>query len=177
MIPTSITDPAPVLPDLLASGLDVVFCGTAPGHISAARRAYYAHPQNKFWRILYEAGFTPELLAPADYARLITFGIGLTDIAKFDHGMDYELARGALGAAAIDDLRARIARYRPRILAFTSKTGGTAFLKGSRPYGVQPETLGETRIWVLPSPSPAAIRFWDAGPWRDLGRMIKKRSG
>ncbi len=40
--------PKPVLDDMLASGLRIVFCGTAPGRLSAEQQAYYAHPQNKF---------------------------------------------------------------------------------------------------------------------------------
>ena len=79
---------AHVLPDVLAPGLSIVFCGTAPGHVSAARGAYYAHPQNRFWRSLHEVGLTPNLLRPEDYALMPGFGLGLTDIAKRDRGME-----------------------------------------------------------------------------------------
>ncbi len=58
----------PVLPDLIRPGLRIVFCGTAPGTVSARRGAYYAHPQNRFWRVLHEVGLTPRLVAPEDYA-------------------------------------------------------------------------------------------------------------
>ncbi len=167
----------PVLPDLLVPGLDVVFCGTAPGHVSAARQAYYAHPQNKFWRTLHEAGFTPRLFLPAEYAGLTALGVGLTDIAKFDKGMDRDLARGALGLAATAALEARILEHAPRFLAFTSKTGGEKFLKTPRAYGAQPERVGATRLWVLPSPSPAAMNFWDAGPWHELAQEIRGLAG
>ena len=37
-----------VLPDILANGLKVVFCGTAPGNVSAKAGAYYANNSNKF---------------------------------------------------------------------------------------------------------------------------------
>ena len=47
-----------VLPDILANGLKVVFCGTAPGNISAKAGAYYANNSNKFWEMLYKMGLT-----------------------------------------------------------------------------------------------------------------------
>ena len=49
-----------VLPDLLQSDLRLVFCGTAPGTVSAQRGQYYAHPQNKFWRTLHATGLMRE---------------------------------------------------------------------------------------------------------------------
>ena len=50
---------AHVLPDLIKPGLRIVFCGTAAGNVSAARGAYYAHPQNRFWSALHAFGLTP----------------------------------------------------------------------------------------------------------------------
>ena len=58
----------PVLPDLVRPGLRIVFCGTAAGTVSAARGAYYAHPQNKFWSALCAVGLTPRLLRPEEFA-------------------------------------------------------------------------------------------------------------
>src|ERR1700712_5068562 len=116
--------PDPILPDLLVPDLEVVFCGTAAGSVSAARGQYYAHPQNKFWRTLHAVGLTPRLFAPGEFAGLPAFGIGLTDIAKHVSGMDSELPPQSLGREAVAALRARIAANAPRILAFTSLTGG-----------------------------------------------------
>ena len=66
---------AHVLPDLLRPGLAVVFCGTAAGNASAARSAYYAHPQNKFWRILYDIRLTPRLLQARGICRAAAMGL------------------------------------------------------------------------------------------------------
>jgi TDG/mug DNA glycosylase family protein len=163
-----------VLPDVLAQGLSIVFCGTAAGTESARRRAYYAHPQNRFWRVLHEAGLTPRRLAPTDYPLLPDFGLGLTDIAKFVSGMDRELPRGALGRASCEALFAKIALAAPRILAFTSLTAGRRYLgRDNAGYGLQPERIGETAIWLLPSPSPTATWKWDAAPWRTLGEAAR----
>lgn len=164
--------PDVILPDLLAPDLDVVFCGTAPGHVSAAARAYYAHPQNKFWKILYEAGFTPHQVKPADFKVLLDYRIGLTDISKFDKGMDHQLKRESLGSNSISDLKARIEKYQPRVLAFTSMTGGAKFFGHRRICGEQPEMIGRTKIWILPSTSPAAMNAWDAATWHKLAENL-----
>ncbi|MDR3449564.1 MAG: mismatch-specific DNA-glycosylase [Alphaproteobacteria bacterium] len=159
----------PILPDLLAPGLRIVFCGTAAGTVSAARGHYYAHPQNKFWRALHAAALTPRLLRPDEFPELLTFGIGLTDIAKHVSGMDKELPPRSLGNAACADLRQRIAAHQPSLLAFTSLTAARNFLGRPVSFGPQPETLGGTEIWALPSPSPIAQWNWDEKWWRQVG--------
>lgn len=165
-----------VLPDVLAPGLDIVFCGTAAGAESARQRAYYAHPQNRFWRTLHEAGLTPRLLAPAEYPLLPEFGLGLTDLAKFVSGMDRQLPAGALGRAAQANLREKIEAHAPRALAFTSLTAGRRFLgRADARFGPQQEHIGETAIWVLPSPSPTAGWNFDIAPWRALATIRDRR--
>jgi double-stranded uracil-DNA glycosylase len=165
-----------VLEDVLQPGLRVVFCGTAPGRASAQQQAYYAHPQNKFWRILYETGLTPRRLSPQDYRELLTYDIGLTDIAKYTFGMDNQLPGGSLGRAAGEALRSRIAVCAPRILAFTSQTGGSSFLHRQVRPGAQDETIGATRIWVLPSPAPTAHWNWNPEPWFALAAAARTGS-
>ena len=137
--------------------------------LSAAERAYYAHPGNLFWRALHEAGLTPSLLAPAEFPLLPQFGIGLTDLAKRHSGNDDELPRDAFDASA---LRAKIERYTPRLLAFTSKNAARAGLGHAVAYGLQSERIGATRVFVLPSPSGQARGHWDLEPWRELGALF-----
>ncbi len=157
-----------ILPDVLAPGLRIVFCGTAAGNVSAARGCYYAHPQNKFWRTLEAVGLTPYRLDPPDFAMAPRWGIGLTDIAKSLSGMDKQLPVGALGREPCRTMAAKIAAARPNILAFTSLTAGRRYLGRDAAFGEQPETIGATRIWLLPSPSPAANWNWEEGWWRAL---------
>ncbi|HEY1941235.1 MAG TPA: mismatch-specific DNA-glycosylase [Roseiarcus sp.] len=164
---------AHVLPDVLRPGLRIVFCGTAAGTVSAARGWYYAHPQNKFWRALHASGLTPRLLAPAEYGELPRYGIGVTDIAKHVSGMDKQLPPAALGEAACNELRAKIHAAAPAILAFTSLTAGRRYLRREAGFGEQQEMIGETRLWVLPSPSPTANWNWDETWWRALAERAK----
>jgi TDG/mug DNA glycosylase family protein len=168
--------PKHILPDRLKPGLKLVFCGTAAGRQSALLQAYYAHGQNKFWTTLHQVGLTPHLFAPQDYEKLWALGIGLTDIAKHAYGMDHQLPKEALGPDAVAALKARIKKARPRILAFTSLNGGRKVMGSHAIAGEQPEGLGDTRVFILPSPSPLAANYWDIAPWQDLAKAVKKLS-
>jgi len=163
-----------ILPDRLKPGLKLVFCGTAAGRQSALSRTYYAHRQNKFWTTLHKVGLTPRLFAPHDYEKLWDFGIGLTDIAKHAYGMDHQLPADALGPEAIAALKARIRKARPAILAFTSLHGGRKVMGARAVAGEQAERLGETRVVILPSPSPLADNHWDDEPWQALAEAVRK---
>jgi double-stranded uracil-DNA glycosylase len=162
-----------VLPDVLTTGLRIVFCGTAAGTVSAARGAYYAHPQNKFWRVLHAVRLTPRRLRPEEYAELPRWGLGLTDIAKHVSGMDRELPRGSLGRDACAALEAKIGAAAPKFIAFTSLTGGRRYLGRAAGFGEQPERIGATRVWLLPSPSPTAGWNWDEAWWRRLAEEAR----
>src|SRR4030095_7173923 len=108
-------------------------------------RVYYAHRQNKFWRILHETRLTPEPLQPQQYRSLLRHGIRLTDLGKAGAGMD-RATLPKLTAADRDRLSAAIAKFRPQFLAFTSKTAGQKFFDGKRDYGEQREPIGDTRV-------------------------------
>jgi TDG/mug DNA glycosylase family protein len=163
-----------VLPDRLKPGLKLVFCGTAAGRQSALQQAYYANRQNKFWATLYQVGLTPHQFAPQDYEKLWELGIGLTDIAKHVYGMDHQLPADALGPGAVAALKARILNARPAILAFTSLNGGRKAMGARAVAGEQAEKLGETRVFILPSPSPLAANHWDIAPWRAVAKAVKQ---
>ena len=145
---TNAHDAAPdfILPDVIAPSLRVVFCGTAPGRVSAQKRQYYAHRGNKFWRILNVAGLTPRQLGPEQYSELLSYGIGLTDLAKNAFGMDHRLPRDSLGATAKERLEKLIKSNAPKFLAFTSIRAGRTFFGHRRDAGRQPEQIGFTKI-------------------------------
>ena len=153
----------PILPDVLVPGLRLVVCGTAPGTRSAREQAYYAHPQNEFWGVMHRGGVTPHRFAPDQYPDLPRYGVGLTDICKQAFGADSDLARGDFDAAGLAQ-KIRIAA--PDILAFNGKLAAKRFLgRNDVPYGFQPESLGPTRLYVAPSTSKLARRYWDETIW------------
>jgi double-stranded uracil-DNA glycosylase len=162
----------PIVPDLLGPGLRLVFCGTAPSRVSMEKRAYYANPGNRFWPTLHAVALTPHRFAPADYPRLLTLGIGLTDLNKHEWGNDDELSPDGFDTAGF---ARKIRRYRPRAIGFTSKTSASIFLgraTGEIAYGKQDETIGATALFVLPSTSGQAVRYFDLAPWRVLARFV-----
>jgi TDG/mug DNA glycosylase family protein len=160
---------AGILPDVLRPGLRVVFCGTAAGTASARAEAYYAGPGNGFWRTLDEIDLTPTQLAPGEFERLPELGIGLTDICKVLHGSDLEVGTVEFD---VEGLEARIAAAEPTNLAFNGKNAARGALERDVGYGAQPERIGGAAVWVLPSTSGAARRFWDIEPWLGLARAI-----
>jgi len=159
-----------ILPDVLAHDLDIVFCGTAAGTVSARRGAYYAGPGNAFWPTLFKVGLTPRLLMPEEYPEVVQYGLGLTDLAKTVYGQDHTLRAGNFDRAR---LRENILEYRPRMLAFTSKRAAKEFLAYPVEYGMQSERIGSTGLFVLPSPSGAARRYWSEAPWYKLAEYPK----
>ncbi|MDQ1078854.1 mismatch-specific DNA-glycosylase [Pseudoroseomonas cervicalis] len=166
-------DPTHILPDLLEPGLRLVFCGSAPSKRAAAVGAYYAHPGNKFWRILASAGLTERQLQPSEFRTLLRYRIGLTDMAKHSFGNDSELPPGAYDPVGFE---ARIRAVRPRAVAFTAKAPAAAFLRtrtASLSYGPHPGPPGFPEIWILPSTSGLATSFWDERPWHALGAWFR----
>jgi TDG/mug DNA glycosylase family protein len=158
------------LPDLLTYNLKVVFCGTAAGQRSAELGAYYAGKGNKFWPVLRAVGFTDRRLEPAEYRLLPTYRIGLTDLAKFVSGADSTLKHADFDTAR---LRGKITEFNPAALAFTSKKAGKTFFGERREYGRQPDLVGRTRVYILPSPSGLASGFWSERWWRELADDLR----
>ena len=159
-----------LVPDLLAADLHLVFCGTAPSTASASARAYYAKPGNRFWPTLHAVGITPQRFAPGDYPQLLGLGIGLTDLCKIHSGIDAQLPEDAFDT---DAFRRKMARYRPALIAFTSKHAAQTFLQHPVDYGLLDETLGTSRLFVLTSPSGLATRFFDIEIWRQLAAELQ----
>jgi len=108
------------VPDVLAPGLRVVFCGINPGFVSAAAGAHFANPRNDFWRLLHDAGFTPGLLAPHEQFDVLQFGVCLTNAAFRTTRGSGDLRRADFAGAAerLEDLAREL---RPGWLAFVGK--------------------------------------------------------
>jgi TDG/mug DNA glycosylase family protein len=164
-----------LLPDLIAPGLRLLFCGSALGAMSYRLQAPYANPANKFWRSLHEAGITPRRFAPSEYKEVLKLGIGFTDLNKTQFGNDDALAKEHDDVVS---LMRKVKLYKPAILAFTAKRPAQVFLRetfdrrGPPAYGLQEQRIGDTRLFVLTSPSGRAGSFWTLEPWQELARLL-----
>jgi TDG/mug DNA glycosylase family protein len=141
------------LPDVLADGLTVVFCGINPGLWSAATGHHFARPGNRFWPVLHRAGFTPHQLRPHEQDELLCHRLGVTNLAaRATAGAD-ELTAAELAYGA-QRLAERVARHRPAWLAVLG-VGAYRLATGDRGAGVgpQPGPFAGTRVWLLPNPS------------------------
>lgn len=161
------------LPDYLQCGLDIVLVGLNPSVVSAEAGYYFASPRNRFWRALECAGV---FAAPPSASRdrlLFARGIGLTDVVK-------RPTRGASDLRAADYRRwapvlcAKLERYRPLIVCFHGAVAYRAYLRYAedvRPsnlaLGLQPHLIGQSRVYLVPNPSPAnaAYSLADLASW------------
>jgi double-stranded uracil-DNA glycosylase len=156
------------VPDLLAPGLRVLFCGINPSLYSAAVGHHFARPGNRFWPTLHAAGFTSRRLSPAEEKELLAAGYGITNLvaratATADELSADELARGARRLAA------KVTRYAPAVVAFLGVTAyRTAFGRPRAGLGRQPDRLGPAAVWVLPNPSGLNAHYQLA----DLARLF-----
>jgi TDG/mug DNA glycosylase family protein len=183
--------PPQTLPDLLRDGLEIVFVGINPGLYSAARGHYFARATNRFWPAFSRStlsrgarrGLDLAMLGPGHDAALLAYGFGFTDVVKRPTGNAGELAPGEL-AAGVPLLLEKLARHRPGVACFHGLTGYRPFARavfpedGAAPaLGLQPHGIGDTRLFVVPNPSPANAHFTlaDQARWYDrLAEFLRR---
>jgi double-stranded uracil-DNA glycosylase len=158
--------PPSAVPDVLAPGLHVVFCGINPGRWSAAAGAHFANPRNHFWRLLHDAGFTSRLLAPQEQEQLLSYGLGVTNAAFRTTKGSGDLRRGDFEGAA-ERLAGIAEELHPGWIAFVGKEAYRGAFNERPELGAQQRTLGDTRLFVLPSTSPAnaAVPYAERLSW------------
>jgi TDG/mug DNA glycosylase family protein len=141
------------LPDVVAPGLAVLFCGINPGLYSAATGHHFARPGNRFWPALHQSGFTSRQLKPAEQEELLTYGLGVTNIVARATARADELTHDELRAGA-RTLTGLVARYEPAFVAVVGISAyRTAFAHPRAAMGEQAERIASARLWVLPNPS------------------------
>ena len=156
------------VPDVIAPGLRVLFCGINPGLYTAAVGHHFARPGNRFWPALHAAGFTKQLVSPFAERELLTSGYGITNVvrratATADQLTPEELRRGGKSLAA------KVRRYQPAFLAVLGLGAyRTAWAKPHAGIGRQQERIGTTILWVLPNPSGLNAHYQA----QDLARLF-----
>lgn len=166
----------PPLRDRIQPGVEVLFVGINPGIRSALTGHHFAGFSNRFWKLLYESGLVPERITFADDDRLPDWGFGITNIVpRATPGIDTlsadEYVRGRTR------LRAKIRKFRPRVIALVGVTVFRAMFpehKGRVVAGLQTQTLDGTPVFVLPNTSGRNANFSYAemlGAFKSLKRF------
>jgi TDG/mug DNA glycosylase family protein len=145
----------PPLRDRIRPGVRVLFVGINPGVRSALTGHHFAGYSNRFWKLLFQSGLTPEPLTSVDDVRLPEWGYGITNIvARPTRGID-ELRLDEYTAGR-RRLRAKIRRRRPAVVALVGVTVFRALFptrRGAVKPGPQAERLDGATVFVLPNPS------------------------
>lgn len=146
-------------PDILASGLDVVFCGINPALTAAADGYNFSSPTNRFWSVIHLAGFTDRQLAPAEERRLLQYGCGITAVVTRPTSQAREVSASEM-RQALPSFETKIRAVSPRVLAFLGKPAISVVLStGTVNWGLQPVNVAGAAAWVLPNPSGRNRRF------------------
>jgi double-stranded uracil-DNA glycosylase len=158
------------VPDVIAPGLQVLFCGINPGLYSAAVSHHFARPGNRFWPVLYAARFTDRLLSPFEEGELLKSGFGITNVVQHATASAAQLTKEEMLAGG-RRLARKIRHYQPQILAILGLGAfRTAFKDPAASVGEQKMTIGATSLWVLPNPSGLNAHYQQP----DLARLFKR---
>lgn len=149
----------------------MLFCGINPGLMSAWTGHHFARPGNRFWPALHASGFTPRRFAPAEQQEVPALGFGITNVAGRATARADELTRDELIAGG-KRLTVTVETSKPRWLAVLGVGAyRVAFDHRLARIGPQQRTIGDTRIWVLPSPSGLNAHWSPATLAEEFGRL------
>jgi TDG/mug DNA glycosylase family protein len=158
------------VPDVIAPRLQILFVGINPGLYSGATGHHFARPGNRFWPALAAAGLTPRRLAPHEERELLQHGLGISNIVDRTTAAAAELSEKEMRAGG-RRLAAKIARLRPRVVAFLGIDAyRTAFGARRVAVGPQPQRLGGASVWVLPNPSGLNAHY----QLKDFARLFRQ---
>ncbi|MGW2113463.1 G/U mismatch-specific DNA glycosylase [Streptomyces sp. NPDC001948] len=173
MTPYDTPAPPPrTVPDVVAGGLRVLFCGINPSLMTGATGHHFAHPGNRFWPVLHRSGFTPRQLKPAEQSELLRHGLGITNVvaratARADELTAEEFREGG------QILAAKVELLRPQWLAVVGVTAyRTAFGRRSARIGPQDHAIGGARVWALPNPSGLNAHWTAQTMAEEYGRLL-----
>ena len=137
----------------------MLFVGINPGFASARAGHHFANPANRFWRLLYEAGFTPRQVAPREDRLLLDWGLGITNIVSRASAGSSDLSREELLAGA-EALGRSLERWRPKAVVFVGLTVWAAFARRCGFHGSSRRCrFAGARLFVLPNPSGRNAHF------------------
>lgn len=142
-----------MLTDIINKELQVIFCGINPGLKSASDGHHFSGRSNRFWKVLHQAGFTPDQIEPENGAVILKLGYGLTTAVDRATARANELSKVEFDNS-IEAFKSKIIHYQPKYIAFLGKAAYLAFSgKKQISWGRQPEDFCGAIAWVLPNPS------------------------
>jgi len=163
------------VPDIIAPGLRILFCGINPGLYSGAVGHHFARPGNRFWKALHRSGLTPRLLEPREERALLDRGCGITNLVARATAAAAELSEAEL-LRGRRRLTGKVGYYRPATVAVLGIGAfRTAFGRTDARIGPQPTGIGASRLWVLPNPSGLNAHYQAddlAGLFGELKRSV-----
>jgi double-stranded uracil-DNA glycosylase len=142
------------IPDLLTKGLKVLFVGFNPSIRSSESGHHYANPNNRFWKIIYEAGLTPRKYEASEDVNLLELGYGFTNIVERPTKTADEITREEYKEGR-EILKEKIEIFQPKVVCFVGK-GVYQEYSGLKvlPWGRQRESIIPGTIdFVAPSSS------------------------
>ena len=122
---------------------------------SAELGHHFAGRGNRFWRLLFDAGFVPESLGFEDDVRLPQWGYGLTNLVARATPSMADLGSEEYAPGGVR-LRRLVRRVRPGGVALVGVTVYRTLFPGRRgpvPLGVAVDELAGAPVFVLPNPS------------------------
>jgi TDG/mug DNA glycosylase family protein len=141
------------IPDLLAPGLDVLFCGINPGLYSGATGFHFARPGNRFWPALHQSGFTTRRVCPWETQEFLACGLGITNLVARTTATAAELTPEEIRAGR-RPLERKVRIYRPRAVAVVGMGAyRVAFERPRATLGRQPGDFDGALLWALPNTS------------------------
>jgi TDG/mug DNA glycosylase family protein len=164
--------------DLIGPGLRLLFVGINPSLLSSRTGLHFAHPGNRFYPALIEAGILPVHAGDAAAAapELLRRGVGISNLVPRPTARADELSAEEIrpGRARVAE---RVARHRPRVVAIAGITAyRTAFAAPRAVAGPQPDRIEGARLWVVPNPSGLNAHATVASLGRDY-RAVAEAAG
>jgi TDG/mug DNA glycosylase family protein len=139
--------------DILDDNLKAVFCGINRPPSAEAAGHNFSSSSNRFWTVLYRAGFTDVLLQPHDERRLLDYGYGITAVVNRATGKAADVSPHEFIEARLE-FEAQMRRHAPRALAFLGKRAFASLMNLTIvEWGLQRTRFAGSTTWILPNPS------------------------
>jgi TDG/mug DNA glycosylase family protein len=106
--------------DHLKENLKILFVGFNPSIRSSELGHHYANSNNRFWKILFDAGLTSKKYEACEDAKLLELGYGFTNIVLRPTKAAVEITKDEYKEGKVA-LKKKIEQYKPEVVCFVGK--------------------------------------------------------